>query len=204
MGGRALGGRGSHVHRVPATAGHAAPLEAVEFANLVNTRGAAAILPFTEEELSGRYSEASSVEPDESDYATAREESARLSGEGTEPSTSDGSTPEAIAPEGGKITALHVMEPLPRHVAQYLPAQQHDIHVADLKARMAKALGPDAGVASAVIEGHAGRAIVEFAEDIGADLIVVASHRPGLQDYLLGSTAARVVRHAQACVHVLR
>lgn len=106
--------------------------------------------------------------------------------------------------EGGKITALHVMEPLPRHVAQYLPAQQHDIHVADLKARMAKALGPDAGVASAVIEGHAGRAIVEFAEDIGADLIVVASHRPGLQDYLLGSTAARVVRHAQACVHVLR
>ena len=36
------------------------------------------------------------------------------------------------------------------------------------------------------------------------DCVVIASHRPGLQDYLLGSTAARVVRHAACSVHVLR
>ena len=37
-----------------------------------------------------------------------------------------------------------------------------------------------------------------------ADCIVIGSHKPGLIDYLLGSTAARVVRHAPCAVHVLR
>jgi len=36
------------------------------------------------------------------------------------------------------------------------------------------------------------------------DLIIVGSHKPGLQDYLLGSTAARVVRHAMCSVLVGR
>ena len=38
----------------------------------------------------------------------------------------------------------------------------------------------------------------------GVDLIIVASHRPGLQDYFLGSTAAKVVRHAKCSVLVIR
>jgi nucleotide-binding universal stress UspA family protein len=46
--------------------------------------------------------------------------------------------------------------------------------------------------------------ILETAKEIGADLIVIASHRPGLQDYFLGSTAARVVRHAECAVLVDR
>jgi universal stress protein F len=33
---------------------------------------------------------------------------------------------------------------------------------------------------------------------------VIASHRPGIQDYFLGSTASRVVRHANCTVHVMR
>ncbi len=36
------------------------------------------------------------------------------------------------------------------------------------------------------------------------DCIVIGSHKPGLSDYLLGSTAARVVRHAPCAVHVYR
>jgi len=36
------------------------------------------------------------------------------------------------------------------------------------------------------------------------DLIVIASHRPGLKDYFLGSTAGRVVRHSPCAVHVIR
>jgi nucleotide-binding universal stress UspA family protein len=33
---------------------------------------------------------------------------------------------------------------------------------------------------------------------------VIASHRPGMADLLIGSTAAQVVRHAPCAVHVLR
>ena len=37
-----------------------------------------------------------------------------------------------------------------------------------------------------------------------ADLIIIASHKPGFQDYFLGSTAAKVVRHAPCSVLVVR
>ena len=37
-----------------------------------------------------------------------------------------------------------------------------------------------------------------------ADLIVVGSHRPAMRDYLLGTNAARVVRHAHCSVLVAR
>ena len=46
--------------------------------------------------------------------------------------------------------------------------------------------------------------VLRAADRIGADLIVIAAHRPGLQDYLLGPNAARVMRHANASVLVVR
>jgi nucleotide-binding universal stress UspA family protein len=46
--------------------------------------------------------------------------------------------------------------------------------------------------------------IIETAEKVGADLIVMASHRPDMSDYLLGPNAARVVRHAPQSVLVVR
>lgn len=46
--------------------------------------------------------------------------------------------------------------------------------------------------------------ILRSAEAVGADLIIMASHRPGLEDYLLGPNAARVVRHASTSVLVVR
>ena len=46
--------------------------------------------------------------------------------------------------------------------------------------------------------------ILAVADEIGADLIVMASHRPALRDYLLGPNAARVVRHAKQSVLVVR
>jgi len=42
------------------------------------------------------------------------------------------------------------------------------------------------------------------AEEAVADLIVVGSHRPAMKDYLLGTNAARVVRHARCSVLVAR
>lgn len=46
--------------------------------------------------------------------------------------------------------------------------------------------------------------ILRYAADTGCDLIVMASHRPELEDYLLGPNAARVVRHAGCSVMVVR
>ena len=46
--------------------------------------------------------------------------------------------------------------------------------------------------------------IVQVADRVGADLIVMASHRPSLKDYLLGPNAARVARHARTSVHIVR
>lgn len=46
--------------------------------------------------------------------------------------------------------------------------------------------------------------ILRYAEKTGCDLIVMASHRPEMQDYLLSPTAAKVVRHAKCSVLVVR
>ncbi len=46
--------------------------------------------------------------------------------------------------------------------------------------------------------------ILRIAEGEGVDLIVMASHRPELGDYLLGPNAARVMRHANCSVMVVR
>lgn len=46
--------------------------------------------------------------------------------------------------------------------------------------------------------------ILRYAAQTGCDLIVMASHRPELEDYLLGPNAARVVRHARCSVMVVR
>jgi nucleotide-binding universal stress UspA family protein len=55
-----------------------------------------------------------------------------------------------------------------------------------------------------VVDGHSGRTIVDYAAENDIDCIVIASHRPGMQNLLLGSTATQVVRHAKCAVHVLR
>jgi nucleotide-binding universal stress UspA family protein len=55
-----------------------------------------------------------------------------------------------------------------------------------------------------VLHGRVYDQIIEAANRIGADVIVMGSHRPELKDYLLGPNAARVVRHATQSVFVVR
>jgi nucleotide-binding universal stress UspA family protein len=55
-----------------------------------------------------------------------------------------------------------------------------------------------------VVHGTIHEKILELAAEIGADLIVMASHRPELKDFLIGPNAARVVRHAEMSVLVVR
>jgi nucleotide-binding universal stress UspA family protein len=46
--------------------------------------------------------------------------------------------------------------------------------------------------------------IIKIGDEISADLVIVAAHRPSLKDYLLGPNAARVVRHFKRSVLVIR
>jgi len=52
--------------------------------------------------------------------------------------------------------------------------------------------------------GNPYESILEVAEKTSADLIIVSAHRAKLKDYLLGPNAARVVRHANCSVLVVR
>ncbi len=61
---------------------------------------------------------------------------------------------------------------------------------------------PDAS--AHVVEGHAARTILDWAESHEPDCIVIASHRPGMQDLLLGSTANGVLHGAKCDVLAIR
>ena len=62
----------------------------------------------------------------------------------------------------------------------------------------------DMKVQHIVGEGSVYEVILSIAEKINADVVVLASHSPDLKDYLLGPNAAKVVRHANCSVMVVR
>ncbi len=109
-----------------------------------------------------------------------------------------------LANEGAHITLLHVIEALPAYAASYVALdyieRSHDETLAKLK----EIAAPIEGGQAAVIHGHSARSILDWARESGSDCIIVSSHQPGMQDYFLGGTAARVVRYAPCAVHVIR
>lgn len=105
----------------------------------------------------------------------------------------------------GKITLINVVEDIPTYVEFDLPenyAAKHLVQAQDHLENMVKNEGIKAGFD--ILRGKPGSAILDFAEENGVDLIIMASHKPELVDYLIGSTAARVVRHAKCSVMVIR
>ncbi|MEM8792267.1 MAG: universal stress protein [Pseudomonadota bacterium] len=112
---------------------------------------------------------------------------------------------EKLRSDGGKLTVLHVMEQLPTYVTSQIPGRIIEETKSSARSGLQEiADKSDVDVEEAIIFGHPGRTICDYAEDHGNDCIVIASHQPELADYLLGSTAARVVRHAGCSVHVIR
>jgi nucleotide-binding universal stress UspA family protein len=63
---------------------------------------------------------------------------------------------------------------------------------------------PKERVSTAVLSGGVYHELLRDAAEWRADLIVVGSHRPIMSDYLLGSNAKTIVRHAQCSVLVVR
>lgn len=111
----------------------------------------------------------------------------------------------ALADDGAEVILLNVLEDLPSYVSVEISPEIFENAHKEVEAKL-KQIAAEAGVKAhaVVVRGHAGMSIVDYAERKDADCIVIASHKPELLDYLLGSTAARVVRHAPCSVHVMR
>ena len=107
---------------------------------------------------------------------------------------------------------LHVLTVVPDVgmgvVAQYFPTDYEEQIMAradqQLHAFINEHVPAGMVVERIVRHGTIYNEILQAAKDIDADMIIMASHRPELSDYLIGPNAARVVRHADRSVLVVR
>jgi len=111
--------------------------------------------------------------------------------------------------EGGSLTLVTVVPDFGESIVEtYFPPDFADKAMAkaeaDLEAFRVAHVPADVQSKALVRTGTIYHEILVAAEEIGADLIVMASHRPALTDYLLGPNAAYVVRHVRCSVLVVR
>jgi nucleotide-binding universal stress UspA family protein len=114
---------------------------------------------------------------------------------------------------GARLQVLHVFEQQ-IHPAFYAIGKTSLLQVdPDLASRarlemsrmVAEAPGPEVEVDVHVAEGKATREIVRFAEEQASDFVVIATHGlTGLEHFLLGSVAEKVVRHCPCPVFTVK
>lgn len=111
--------------------------------------------------------------------------------------------------DGGSLIVLTVVPTFGESmVGTYFPPDYPEQAMAQAKSELeafrAAHLPIDVRSTVSVRSGVIYHEIIAESEAVGADLIVMASHRPALSDYLIGPNAARVVRHARCSVLVVR
>src|SRR5262245_8893173 len=111
----------------------------------------------------------------------------------------------------GTIRLVNVLPLTTVMLAEYVPPDfevQQRKAAEDALAIVVKETGLDASrVSSTVRQGGIYQEILEEANSVGADLIVMSSHRPqrhAVRTYFLGSNAGHVVRYAKCSVLVVR
>ena len=119
--------------------------------------------------------------------------------------------PEAVSmvTEG---RTLHVLTVIPSFgtslVGSFFPSDFADKAEAEARAALARLVAREVPegvrVETSVAHGTIYKKIIEEADRVGAELIVMAAARTEMQDYLIGPNAARVVRHASQSVYVVR
>ena len=116
-----------------------------------------------------------------------------------------------VAQSGGSVRLINIMPLTPVMLAEYVPADfeaQQRKSAEEALAIVAKETGLDpARVSSVVRQGGIYQEILEEANAMKADLIVMTSHRPqrpAVRTYFLGSNAGHVVRYAKCSVLVVR
>jgi universal stress protein F len=110
---------------------------------------------------------------------------------------------------GASVHVLYVVADVRMGMnTQFFPADYEKRLVATAKERLGafiKAQMADMAKVDGYVEcGSPYREIVETAERLDCDLIVMASHRPEMLDMLIGPNADNVVRHTKKSVMIVR
>lgn len=110
-----------------------------------------------------------------------------------------------LANDGAQYILMNVTHEVPGYLETAIPQDYFEMSKEEAR-KVLKVLAIDSEIEARIelCQGEAAHEILEASEELGAEMIVIGSHKPGFSDYLLGSTAARVVRHAKCPVMVLR
>ncbi|MBG0810163.1 universal stress protein [Methylosinus sp. H3A] len=130
----------------------------------------------------------------------------------TEPELTRLALDEALSFAAGaakpKLRLVNVQSLVPVAFIDYIPANfdeelrtSAEQELADVAAKIDY---PQNLVTTVVRFGAIYPEVLAEAEEWGADLIVLGSHRPAMSTYLLGSNAKTIVRHAKCSVLVVR
>src|SRR4051794_22275046 len=115
---------------------------------------------------------------------------------------------ELARASSGIVRIVNVLPMTPVMLAEYVPADfdaQQRQSAEEAIAKLAQECGFEAARLSTVVrQGGIYHEVLEEAELMKADLIVMVSHRPALKTYFLGSNTGHVVRYAACSVLVVR
>jgi len=122
--------------------------------------------------------------------------------------------PVTVASEYAKAfgSTLHVMTVVPDFgmsiVGSFFPAdyekQVMEKTTEKLHAFVSEHVPSEIKVQHIVGLGSIYAEILRVSGEVKSDLIVIGTHRPNMQDYLIGPNAARVTRHASCSVLIVR
>lgn len=108
----------------------------------------------------------------------------------------------------GEVTLIYVAAELPGDVIMHLPVDLQHRLAEDLANRLEKLAEdvslPSEAVHAALRHGRIYREILAQAEADATDLIVIGCHKHGAADFLLGSNADKISRHAACSVYMVR
>lgn len=111
---------------------------------------------------------------------------------------------------GAKLYAVYVVVPTTHSARDFgweKAAMEHFRKEGELATRFVEDAAKPAGVEvePVILQGHPAEKIVEFAEQQGIEMIVMGTlGKTGLDRFLLGSVAEKVVRHSKTPVLVVR
>jgi nucleotide-binding universal stress UspA family protein len=115
---------------------------------------------------------------------------------------------ELVKAGGSELRLVNVQPVIPATFMEYVPADFDEEQSKRAKIALNAILSsidlPAERKSAVARAGGIYHELLQEASEWDADLIVVGSHRPVMSDYLLGSNAKRIVRHAQCSVLVVR
>lgn len=129
-----------------------------------------------------------------------------------EPASSAKALAAAVAHAQASGATLHVVTVVPDFgmsvVGSFFPDDFADKALAETAKRLSayvdKNVPDGVTVQQIVAHGRIYDEIIKAAGSSGSELIVMSAHQPSVSDYLLGPNAARVARHANQSVLIVR